>query len=263
MAELTILKLGGSVITVKEKPMTPNTEAITRLANEIGKANITPLIIVHGGGSFGHYLATKYHLERGYYRPEQIFGLSETHYAMLVLNRLVLGELIKQEIPVVSIQTSACFYLENGRISSIRIDQIAGFLKLGLTPLLYGDVVLDSKRGFAILSGDQIVSRLAIDFKAKRMIIGVNVDGLYTSDPFENPDAELIREITTGELRKGKWEIGPAKTKDVTGGMMGKIRELIPAVEKGTIAIIVNAAKPGRIYKALKGEPVIGTVIRR
>ncbi|UCH38405.1 MAG: hypothetical protein JSV76_06030, partial [Candidatus Bathyarchaeota archaeon] len=52
--KLTLLKLGGSVITNKEKPCTPNHSVIMRLAHEIKRANITPLVIVHGGGSFGH-----------------------------------------------------------------------------------------------------------------------------------------------------------------------------------------------------------------
>ena len=48
-----ILKLGGSVITKKEKKLTPNLEAIKRLAKEIAGAKVFPLIIIHGGGSYG------------------------------------------------------------------------------------------------------------------------------------------------------------------------------------------------------------------
>ena len=86
----TILKLGGSVITDKKKPLTPNLQAIERLANEIAQAKVSSLIVVHGGGSFGHYLAKQYNLTEGYGDTSQVFGFSETHRAMTKLNSLVM-----------------------------------------------------------------------------------------------------------------------------------------------------------------------------
>jgi len=50
---------------------------------------------------------------------------------------------------------------------------------------------------------------------------------------------------------------------DVTGGMLGKIIELIPAIERGIPALIVNAAKSRNVYKALRGEKVTGTIIKK
>ena len=40
-------------------------------------------------------------------------------------------------------------------------------MKMGFTPVLYGDAVLDEKLGFTVLSGDQIVSYLAIELNAE------------------------------------------------------------------------------------------------
>jgi isopentenyl phosphate kinase len=37
----------------------------------------------------------------------------------------------------------------------------------------------------------------------------------------------------------------------------------VPAVEKGITVIMVNASEPQRVYKALLGEEVLGTVIRK
>jgi isopentenyl phosphate kinase len=50
---------------------------------------------------------------------------------------------------------------------------------------------------------------------------------------------------------------------DVTGGIFGKVNELIPAVEKGIPVSIVNGCKPNHIYRALTGEKVEGTVIEK
>ncbi|MEM3013917.1 MAG: hypothetical protein QXI71_04730, partial [Candidatus Bathyarchaeia archaeon] len=48
---------------------------------------------------------------------------------------------------------------------------------------------------------------------------------------------------------------------DVTGGMLGKVSELVSPVLKGIETLIVNASKPGIIYQVLKGESVVGTKI--
>jgi isopentenyl phosphate kinase len=45
--------------------------------------------------------------------------------------------------------------------------------------------------------------------------------------------------------------------------MLGKVTELIPAVEQGIPVAIVNAAKPNRVYRALIGEKVEGTIIEK
>ena len=56
--------------------------------------------------------------------------------------------------------------------------------------------------------------------------------------------------------------IEETKVTDVTGGMLGKISELIPAINNGIQALVVNATKEQHIYEALKGEK-IGTLIRK
>jgi len=129
--------------------------------------------------------------------------------------------------------------------------------------VLYGDAVIDLAKGFTILSGDQLVSNLAIKFEAERIVVGVDVDGLYTADPKTNSSAKLIKKATLEKLKQLQKDVGGSQTVDVTGGMLGKIRELTSAVEKGIPVLIVNAAKPNRIYKALKNEKVLGTHISR
>ena len=136
-------------------------------------------------------------------------------------------------------------------------------LKINLIPVLYGDAVLDETLGFSILSGDQLVSKLAISFKTNQIIIGVDVDGLYTEDPKKNPDATLIDKITLNELKHSISKISNSRTTDVTKGMLGKILELIPAVELGIKVKIINAMRLNRLYKALRNEKVKGTDIQK
>lgn len=259
-----VLKLGGSVITQKGKPLTANLPAIERLAEEISDAKVSPLIIVHGGGSFGHPLAKQYAIKEGYRGGEaQLLGFSKTHQAMRVLNKMVLEALIRHNIPVVTVSPSSCIVTKSGRISAIIEEPLKKLLETGFVPLLHGDAVLDWDLGFTILSGDQIVAYFAVQFNAERIIMGIDEDGLFTADPKSNMPKSLIQRCTLHELKSMKAKLQKTKASDVTGGMVGKLIELEPAVEKGISVLIMNAAKPKNISKSLKGDSVIGTVIQK
>ena len=261
--ELTVLKLGGSVITEKDKPLTAKPEVMERLAKEIVEVDDTPLIIVHGGGSFGHTIAKKYKIKEGYNEPSQVEGFSKTHQAMLELNRLVVDALIRNNIAAFPVSPSSCMTTNLGRIEVFYDSTTRRLLDIGFVPVFFGDTVLDSSLGFTILSGDQIVAALAIKLRASRVIFGVDVDGLFTGDPKHDSSAQLIPRIALQELRALLHNIEGAKVDDVTGGMVGKVSELIPAVEADVQAFILNAAKEGNVYKALKKEKVRGTLIER
>ena len=261
ISKLTILKLGGSAITKKDRLFTPNRNTINRLAKEIAKSNFKPLIIVHGGGSFGHPIAEKYKIYDGYTDASQIIGFSKTHQAMTILNRIVMKSLIAQEIPAIEIQPSSFIITKAGRIHVIEILPIIHLIKLGFIPILYGDSVIDLNSGFTILSGDQLVSTLALKLNANRIILGTDVNGIYTADPKIDPSAKLIHHINLLELKKLKLNKKNVDITDVTGGMLGKITELVPAIEHEIPVIILNALKTNNVYKALNGEDIKSTII--
>ena len=114
-----------------------------------------------------------------------------------------------------------------------------------------------------MLSGDQLVSHLARTLAAKKIIIGVDTNGLYDADPKVEKNAKMYAHLTMNELEKIKTKLGGSTAADVTGGMLGKVSELIPAVAQGIPVTMVNASKPNRVYKALMGEPIEGTVMEK
>jgi isopentenyl phosphate kinase len=258
-----ILKLGGSVITDKTGELAAQTEAINRISEEIKRANIDNLIIVHGGGSFGHPTAQKWNLKDGFKEPTQMLGFAETHHVMTVLNGLIMDALIWHELPAVSYAPSTCFVTENGRIKSCDTPILGRMMKMGFTPVLYGDAVLDDKMGFTVLSGDQLAAYLAVTMKAEKIIIGVDTDGLYEADPKVNPQAKPYLKLNLDQLKRVQAKIGAARTTDVTGGMAGKVAELIPAVEAGIPVQIINATRHLRVLRALTGERIEGTIIEK
>ncbi|MBU7029644.1 MAG: isopentenyl phosphate kinase family protein [Theionarchaea archaeon] len=250
---MIIIKLGGSAITDKTQDFTPRLEVIENAAAQISRIQ-EQVILVHGGGSYGHPLAREFELHRGFKDKSQLKGVSQTRYAMTELNQLIVSHLIMKGVPAVAVQPSACFLCENKRIKRSFLDPVKKLLELQCVPVLYGDVVTDLEMGFCILSGDQIVSYLAEKVSPKKVIFGLNVDGLYTKDP-NHEDAELIRDITFSDLNS----ISGGETGDVTKGMKGKLAEIMRM--KGIEVDLINLLKDKTLIKAVTDE-VEGTRIR-
>ena len=51
---MILIKLGGSIITNKKKPLSPRKKSIDKIVRALKKID-EPIIVVHGGGSYGHY----------------------------------------------------------------------------------------------------------------------------------------------------------------------------------------------------------------
>ena len=100
--------------------------------------------------------------------------------------------------------------------------------------------------------------KIAIELKAERIIFGSDVDGVFTSNPKLNSDAELITQVS---LRNINANVSDTTFTDVTGGMMGKVTEAEEAVKAGSKVLFLNATAKDRVKMALKGEKVMGTIL--
>ncbi len=78
---LVIVKLGGSLITNKDIPESANIPKMKLLCREISQAISTDkalqLVLIHGGGSFGHFFAKKFGLGTVLERNVSPEGLAE------------------------------------------------------------------------------------------------------------------------------------------------------------------------------------------
>ncbi|MDD3041435.1 MAG: isopentenyl phosphate kinase [Methanosarcinaceae archaeon] len=258
LSELVILKLGGSVITDKGADDGVVREAeLLRIAREVSEYR-GKLIVVHGAGSFGHTYAKKYGLDRQF-DPE---GGIVTHKSVKKLSTAVVdalnrfGEGRGGEGPrAVAVHPMGCMVCKNGRIESMYLDNLRLMLENGLVPVLHGDVVMDSELGGCILSGDQIVTYLAKTLKASRLGLGSAADGVL------GMDGKAVHEITPGTFEEFSHYIGASENTDVTGGMLGKVRELLELCKTSCITShIFNAGKADYVHRFLEGE-AIGTSI--
>jgi isopentenyl phosphate kinase len=228
--------------------MAARPEEILRVAEEIAKAPLD-LILVHGAGSFGHVPAKEYGLPQRF-SPE---GLMITHRSVARLNELVVDALSRAGAKSLPVHPLSCTLLQDGRIECLAVEPLVEMVKDGLIPVLHGDVAMDSSRKAGIVSGDQLVSYLAGALRAEVVAVGTNVDGVI----FQGRPVEMI---TRDNLLHIEEAIGGSTGVDVTGGMKGKLLELLHLADKGTNSIIFNAGKKGNITRALRGES-IGTAV--
>ena len=181
MGDLILIKLGGSVITNKSKPFTARVSIIKRLAKEIigkYKSKKTDLIIGHGGGSFPHVPASKYQTQKGIINKNSVWGFCETADAAIQINRIVVGEFLKLKIPAASFAPLSFIY---GR--EVIMDHIKKALDIGITPIVYGDVIMNKKQGFEIYSGEKtldiLATKLSKFYKSIKIIYYTDTNGVY------------------------------------------------------------------------------------
>jgi isopentenyl phosphate kinase len=254
-----IIKLGGSVITDKSKKSFFKTEIMNGLSKEIKKAN-KKCIIVHGAGSFGHILAKKYDLNFGYKSKDQIKGVSETMQMVQVLNNYVLKSLIQNDVNAISIMPHNILKLRNHDIYKINFELFSDFLNKSFVPVTFGDVVIDEKLGFSICSGDLLILELAKYFKPEKVIFALDEDGIYTSNPKRNKNAELLKNVTRNDIKKLSTDLNSYA--DVTKGMEGKIKTIDKIAQLGIDTILLNGNKYERLYGALVEKEIIGTIVQ-
>jgi len=249
--DLIVVKLGGSLITKKRGLLEEKHDTIHSIAREFrNMKDKFKFILVHGGGSFGHPIAKKYNLNKGFKEYDQLIGVSKTRYYMSFLNQKILKIFFEEGVSLIPIHASSIFVTEDGKITSSYLDSIKSFLSINIIPIIFGDVVADRVKGFSILSGDQIVSYMALNFKAREAIFGTDVKGIYTSNPKTDANARLIRKIYYKNLPK-EISIRNNLGSDVTGEMENKVKEILYMAERGISVKIGNLSIPGMLHKIL------------
>jgi isopentenyl phosphate kinase len=253
-----IIKLGGSVITNKAKACCFKQETVDRLATEIKHAK-KEVIVIHGAGSFGHILAKQYKLQTGLKQKKQLQGFALTQAMVQRLNTLVLDSFHAQGLPAISLPPHAIFSLSNHKLSSVDGTLFTKYLTLGFVPVSFGDVVLDTRLGFSICSGDLLVQKLAHQIKPEKVIFVLDEDGVYSANPKGTRDATFFETVTVKDLKKLSTRVNAHA--DVTKGMEGKLQTVAQIAHTGVDTILLNGNVHNRLYDTLKGKQVRSTIV--
>ena len=247
--DVVLIKLGGSVVTHKERPMTINKMAIDRIFKSLLSIKV-PIILVHGGGSFGHYWSIKYdmHSKPDRYPPD---GIAVVHESMISLNHIIAKSMIKFKLNPYAV--SPFSFISGNKPLVKKIFELASMTRDKLIPVTYGDVVYRANHKYSILSGDELMTMISHVLKPKKVIFAVNVDGIYT-DPQGKQVIQTIEEKSLIKFSNVNF--------DITGGMKRKVREALKISLGGMDVHFVNGFKPERLLKLIENKKTEGTVIK-
>ncbi|MHA1269381.1 MAG: isopentenyl phosphate kinase [Candidatus Helarchaeota archaeon] len=267
---IKILKLGGSLITDKDIPFSIRQGILQKCIKQIISYD-GRVILIHGGGSFGHPVAKEFKIINGFDPtiPNQILGLSKTHKVMNQLNSIIINNLIDNECPAISIQPSSIFIKNNKGYTTYSINIIENLLNFNIIPVLYGDIVLDTHNSFSIISGDQIAVELCKNiknYKIDKMIFAFDKDGIFVSNEKNGESNKknnicLAQEIKVENLNMIKLAKLGNKI-DITGGIIGKLKEAEKIAKLNIPVQFINGLINNYILKSLRNQDIISTWIK-
>jgi glutamate 5-kinase len=137
---------------------------------------------------------------------------------------------------------------------------LLGLIELGVICIINeNDVVAtDELAGARFGDNDNLSAMVATLVDADLLILLSDIEGLYTADPHNNPDARLISRVEKIDAKIQRLA-GGSTSQAGTGGMTTKIQAARLATSCGTAVVIANGFKSGNLYKIASGEDV-GTV---
>lgn len=258
------VKWGGSLITHKTRPRTVRRQVLRRLADELAAFRAAhpdvPILLGHGSGSFGHWAARAHNWQgRTPPAPADWKAVMAVAQAAAELHAQVLETLRAAGIPAWSFPPSASVLAHNGQIRDWNIATLAHALQTGWVPVVYGDVVLDTRQGGAILSTEDLFMALAPLLRPTRLLLAGQEPGVWRAWPQRE---DIWSRITPAEWAAAQRGMGAAQGVDVTGGMAGKVARMVALVQQhpDVEVRIFSGLSPGTFRRALEGEPV-GTLI--
>lgn len=261
---VTIIKLGGSIITKKDTPFSLDESNLASLMRDLSeyiaeKDDSEKIVILHGGGSFSHMAAFPYQKEDGNAAPFEM-GPVLINTATRELNLKIIKIMLDYGIRVFPFQASSLFTKNGGDIviGTPAIIQIA--IQMNWIPVLYGDVILDiSSFQWMITSSEPIIQSLSNFLSVKRVLMATDKVGVL--EDMSNP-ASIVKIINYKNINKVEKFLELSQNIDTTGGMRDKVNFLFRlATERKVNSLIFNGKMKGLLYKALKGGLEFGTKI--
>lgn len=213
----TVLKLGGSVVTRKGERETADDEALDRAAGAVGEAP-DDLVVVHGGGSFGHPAADAHGLSRTEGSRDAAAAL-DVHDAMGLLSDMVVSRFQDRGVAALPVHPLSAAARDVGGDLDLATGPIETMLAEGFVPVLHGDVVVHAGEGVTVVSGDELVVSLARALDAERVGLCSGVPGVLDADGEVVPTIDAFEQVADA--------LGGSEDTDVTGGMAAKVRALL------------------------------------
>jgi isopentenyl phosphate kinase len=256
------LKLGGSLITDKDRQEVARLDVLNRVSAEIADALAENpglrIVLGHGSGSFGHKVAAVHGTHAGAATPDEWRGFAAVWASASRLTRIVIDCLIEAGLPAIALPPSASAVCEDGRLLTMSTEPIQRALEAGLLPVIRGDVAFDRARGSTIISTERVMAYLAPIFRPSRVLMAGVEPGVFADFPENRRLVEVLTPTSLEEIR-----IGGARSTDVTGGMADKVAQAFALAEAvpGVEVRIFSGLEPGAVRQAVAGT-AMGTLVR-
>ncbi|WEW57932.1 Glutamate 5-kinase [Emydomyces testavorans] len=125
----------------------------------------------------------------------------------------------------------------------------AELLKMGVIPIVNeNDTLAVSEIKFG--DNDTLSAITAAMVEADYLFLMTDVDGLYTSNPRTNPDAQVIEVVE--DISSLEADVSTAGSSLGTGGMSTKIVAARLATSAGVTTVITRSSRPGNISKIVE-----------
>jgi uridylate kinase len=232
-----ILKLSGEAFADTTIGYGIDAQVVQRIADEVAAARrdlgVEIAVVVGGGNIFRGMAGAKRGMDRA---RADYMGMLAT-----VINALALQDALEADDQPTRVQTAiamaqvaepfiprrAIRHLEKGRV-----------------------VVFAAGTGNPYFTTDTTAALRAAEIGAEAILKGTHsgVDGIYSADPLQHPDAEKLHEVSHFEVLNRRLEVMDSTA--ITFCMDNRLP-----------IIVFDVMEPGNIARALVGEP-IGTLVR-
>ena len=265
MDDLIVIKFGGSSITKKaDNKFEMNYDILNSSAEELArviKQTKIKVALVCGVGPFGHTNVKLYDLNSGIKTKEQEKGVEKTISDCNFVAEETAIALEKFGLKTKLVPGYLVCRQDNRKVISFDTDEYVKAIHGGFIPITTGIMVKDKSLKWSVMSGDTVVAELCKQLRPIKVIMGTDVDGIYTNDPKVDAKAKLIEEITKDNVPSILEMVGESNSIDVTGGMKGKLEKLAQTLD-GVPAEIFNLFTKGNLENVLLGKEVVDTKIK-
>ena len=257
---MLVLKLGGSVVTHKDKPFTPHKGNIARLSAEIADAGARPLVVVHGGGNIVTQWLKRQGITTEIVRGERVTDLPALDVVTAVLTGLVNkkvvaainclggravgisgidGALIESRI-----KNSEMGYV--GSVEKVNRKVLDALLETGFVPVvapvsLYSVNRPEKAAQIINVNGDPIAGELAVAVGAEKLVFLTDTEGV------RDGSGNLMPRIAADEA------VELIESGVISGGMIPKINACLRALTTGAITRIIDGEQAHALVREIDG----------
>jgi isopentenyl phosphate kinase len=267
-----LVKIGGDLLADKLQVGSVNLAATERLcrefSNAVRSAEDVRMVLVHGTGGFGHTVARRWQVELNSGNAALVCEAAHAvRGSVLDLHSHVLETLRAKNLLLCSF--SPYQFFTRGVDGSYRVSALSveAAIRSGYVPVLHGDMVYDEREVMSICSSETVIVELAkairevdTEMQVEKVIVACGLEGVLLN--VEEPGSGIFKVIDSSNIESVHASLRDHDGVDVTGGMRHKVQRALELARMGVETLIVNGGEQGRLEAALKGEDVVGTLVR-